>query len=222
MSAHADAASEAVGPLLESIQAGRTDILKTILEEVHRSMAKGAADKEDADFAFRAFLNLPLAGGGENLIREAVRRDNGDAVRTLLLLGADPSAPIAAAIAEGAPDISLWKASSAAMRDVLTSSAIAAVAGSQAEAVRRLLAAGVDPGAPDTASGSGRTLLHWAAACADAATVSVILAYPGVDPSATDSSGATPLHEALLRKDEAVAAALVRAGARIDIAAIEG
>ncbi len=139
---------------------------------------------------------------------------NGDGLRTLLHLGADPSLA-------GEDGIGLAErcgGGGGELGSVLVSSAVAAVVGSDSTMVERLLRGGVDANASEA---GGRSLLHWASTCADAATAEALLA-AGADANVRDSSGATPLHEALLRREEDVAAALVRAGADIHIQAIEG
>ncbi len=133
-----------------------------------------------------------------------------DALRTLLHLGADPSVsrPDGARLADGC---------SQEVKGALLSCIFTAIAGSRSVLVRRLLASGVDANCAE----SGRSLLHWAASCADRATVEALLA-AGADPNAEDESGATPMHEAVMRREEEVAAAIVRAGADINAQAAEG
>ena len=74
---------------------------------------------------------------------------------------------------------------------------------------------GYDPGARDE---HGHTVLHHAAANADAALVHLLLE-AGADASVPGYNGHTPLHFALRHRNDAVAAALVRAGADVNAAA---
>ncbi len=56
---------EAVGPILESLRLGRTDILRTLLEEVRVEMERQekAGGGQEAGPRFRAFLDAPRAKG---------------------------------------------------------------------------------------------------------------------------------------------------------------
>ena len=82
------------------------------------------------------------------------------------------------------------------------------------------LSGGIDANEVD--GGAGRnTLLHWAASYSDAATVELLVSH-GANVNATDANGVTPLHEALSRKSEEVAAALIGHGASLVTAAFKG
>ena len=82
------------------------------------------------------------------------------------------------------------------------------------------LSGGIDANEVD--GGAGRnTLLHWAASYSDVATVELLVSH-GANVNATDANGVTPLHEALSRKCEGVAAALIGHGASLATAAVKG
>ena len=166
---------------------------------------------------------------------------NGDALRTLLHLGADPSVA-------GADGANLVQGCSEELRGVLMSCMLTAIMGARcvqyirynigtasppsfffapfckltslslrSSLVRRLLSSGLSANSRE----SGRELLHWAASCGDGATTQALLE-AGANANAVDESGATPLHEALLRREEEVATALVKAGADINARAVQG
>ncbi len=81
---------EAVNPILEAIRIGRTDILRTLLDEVRTEAEKVG------EGGFQAFLDARRpqgsgSGSGRSLLFEAAKHDNSDALRTLVQMGADPS-----------------------------------------------------------------------------------------------------------------------------------
>ena len=64
--------TEAVNPILESITLGRTDILKTLLEEVKASIKKQDPEA-DLSAAFLAFVNEPRPPLKHTFLRLAVK-----------------------------------------------------------------------------------------------------------------------------------------------------
>ncbi len=91
---------------------------------------------------------------------------------------------------------------------------------SSTEQVDRLISGGLSANSVD--GGAGRnSLLHWSATYADATTTDLLVSH-GADVNTLDANGVTPLHEALKRKTEDVAAVLIANGASLAIEATKG
>ncbi|TRY72713.1 hypothetical protein TCAL_01136 [Tigriopus californicus] len=198
--------SESVSPLLEAVQINRTDIVKTLLEEVDKLIRKDSTIQDNSP-NLQAFLDQRRNERG-NFLQNAVQAGSYDVVRALLQLGADASLslPDGRRLLEHAPD---------ALKKVALTTVLQAIATSQSEQVERLLKAGLDP---NTVDGPEKqcSLLHWAAGFSDPSTVQILI-QEGARIDAQDAVGLTPLHEALKRKSVEVSTILIEAGADLNL-----
>lgn len=194
--------SDSVGPLLEAVQINRTDIVKTLLEQVDKLIPHNPEIPN-----LRAFLDEPRNDRG-NLLQNAVQAGSYDVVRALLQLGADASLalPDGRKLLEQAPE---------ELKKVALTTVLQAIATSQSEQVERLLKAGLDP---NTVDGPEKkcSLLHWAAGFSDPSTVQILI-QEGARIDAQDNDGLTPLHEALKRQSAEVSTILIEAGADLNL-----
>eukprot|EP00095_Tigriopus_kingsejongensis_P012477 maker-scaffold323_size206388-snap-gene-1.15 protein:Tk12477 transcript:maker-scaffold323_size206388-snap-gene-1.15-mRNA-1 annotation:"Tankyrase-1" len=199
--------SESVSPLLEAVQINRTDIVKTLLDEVLSRFPPSSAGPD-----LSAFLNESRNEHG-NFLHNAIQFGSLDVTRALLQMGAN------AAVRK--PDGSrLLEHASTEVSKIMLTTMLQAVATSQCEQVEQLLTAGFDP---NTVDGPEKrcSILHWAASFSDPHTVRVLVDHQA-DLNARDRHGLAPLHEALKRKSRDVAQILVKAGADLTLQATDG
>lgn len=234
---------EAVGPIMESISLGRTDIVKTLLEEVKKNSLN--------DAEFKSFLNQVHDDDGTFLHHASKaswwgikgwvwtngfllkNQDNQqDIILALLQLGADPS------VKNAAQETFLSKqpidVSKSLLPGILT--ALASSKYDDKESLgwfqsfkslpfsiilmTQLLEAGLDANLAE-GDGDRNALLHWAASYSTP-EMSALLIRSGANVNVKNAHGVTPLHEAVDKKAEQVASVLVEAGADVNAIAEAG
>jgi len=136
-----------------------------------------------------------------------------DAVRALLLAGADPGLKNSSGetpIQMAGPQIC----------QTFSDELLRAVAGSDIGRVQQLLDSGLGTDCLDSEQ-TANTTLHWAASFSSRAMVELLVGR-GAELDRTNSEGCTALHDAVGRGDEEVVVALLEAGASHDIVATGG
>ena len=150
-----------------------------------------------------------------------------DAVRALLLVGADPGLKNSA----GETPIQvkwfykilctiLQQMAGPEIRQAFSDELLRAVAGSDLGRVEQLLDSGLGTDCVDSEQ-TANTTLHWAASFSNKTMVD-LLVRKGAELDRTNSEGCTALHDAVGRGDEEVAVALIEAKASCDIVATGG
>ena len=222
---------EACESLLEALDAQRTDILKSLLDHLGSGQAEGVTVAEV----------IPLSGNVENillqvltnqccqagsLLHKAVEMGQRDAVRALLLAGADPGLKNSSGETPMQVDhflypfLFLFQMAGPQICQTFSDELLRAVAGSDIGRVHQLLESGLGTDCVDSEQ-TANTTLHWAASFSTRAMVELLVGR-GAEVNRTNSEGCTALHDAVGRGDEHVAMALLEAGASQDIVATSG
>ncbi|XP_076059863.1 uncharacterized protein LOC143036412 isoform X2 [Oratosquilla oratoria] len=200
------ALEDAVESLKETINAGRTDIFRKLLEACDKCDGGGEAET-------RQMLNALSTQYG-TFLHMATKLERADIVRALLAAGADPGVQDQ----DGNTPVHLVKSSK--MEAIYTEELLRTTAQSDVGKVCQLLAAGLSVNAQDNPL-SRNTPLHWAASFADTDTITCLVAR-GADVNVANSNGATPLHDAVARGDPAVVKELLLLGANPHIQCHKG
>ncbi|KAK3858719.1 hypothetical protein Pcinc_035106 [Petrolisthes cinctipes] len=138
----------------------------------------------------------------------------GDIVRALLAAGADPG------VHNTAGNTPLHLSPSPAITAIFTEELLRATAQSDVGRVCQLVASGLSINAHDNPL-SRNTPLHWAASFAQPDTLTCLIAR-GADVNAGNTDGATPLHDAVARGDEAIVRILLEHDANPHIQCYKG
>ena len=149
-----------------------------------------------------------------------------DAVRALLLAGADPGLKNSSGETPIQvenflyPIVFLFQMAGPQICQTFSDELLRAVAGSDIGRVQQLLDSGLGTDCVDSEQ-TANTTLHWAASFSNRAMVELLVGR-GAEVNRTNSEGCTALHDAVGRGEEDVAMALLEAGASQDIVATSG
>ena len=199
--------TEACESLVEALDARRTDIVKSLLDHLCQAGEGGQTDLQTV------LANTCTKHG--TVLHYAVQGDLTDAVRALLLAGADPGIQSDSGVT--ALDM---VAHNPALLQVFADELLRAVAAGNCKRAEVLLDAGVTIGAEDSVL-TKNSALHWAASFGSAEVVDLLLKR-GANVNAANADGCTPLHDAVQRKDAAIVKILLDAGADVSTKAING
>ena len=197
---------EACASLVEALDAKRTDIVKTLLDHLAK------ADSGTGVGLKSVLARLCTKHG--SLLHYAVRNSLNDAIRALLLAGADPG------IRDEAGQTVMDIVEQPAMLQLFTDELLRAVAASELARIPELLEAGVRRDVSDSVH-TGNTALHWAASFGSQEVVRLLIS-TNFDVNAVNTDGCSPLHDAVQRKDESIVRILLEAGADINHVATNG
>jgi len=196
---------DACKSLVEALDARRTDIVKTLLDHLKKSDNTGASIKD--------VLNRNCTSSG-TLLHYAVCNNHNDAIRALLLSGADPGAR------NEAGESVLDKVDNSALSQLFADELLRAVAASELERISSLLAAGVKNDVVDSIH-TKNSALHWAASFGTEEVIQLLI-NNNFDINVVNSDGCSPLHDAIQRKDAKIVKILLDAGADTTTIAING
>lgn len=190
---------EMLDNLTAAVSNGRTDILRTLVNIYSTRINEG-----HSELSCDKILSLPCNSVG-TLLHLATKLDHVDIVRTLLCSGADPN--VQNSLGETPYDL----VQSQSMTAVYVDELLKCSAKSEIDRIHQLINAGVDINAPD-APDSGNRALHWAVCFGKPEAVQCLLDL-GALPNVLNGQGATPLHEAVKRKNMDILRILLSAGA---------
>ena len=196
---------DACSSLVEALDARRTDIVKSILDHLAKTDPDGSS--------LRTVLERNCTKQG-TLLHYAVQANLNDAIRALMLAGADPgvrneSNLTVIEIVESPEDLQLFS-------DEL----LRAVAASQLDRVSQLLSSGLSQDAVDSAR-TQNTALHWAASFGSVEMIKLLIEKQ-FDVNARNCDGCSPLHDAIQRKDSDIVKLLIAAGADTTVSPSKG
>ncbi|GIY74511.1 glyco_hydro_20b domain-containing protein [Caerostris darwini] len=191
---------EFLNNLCSAVSNGRTDIVRTLLSvwENDSSISNGTS------VSANQVLNEACNSAG-TLLHLATKLDHVDIVRTLLSSGAN--ADVENLNGESSFDL----VQSQTMTAVYVDELLKCSAKSELDRIRLLINAGVDVNSQDSPE-SKNTALHWAVCFGKPEAVQCLLDL-GAIPNVTNGQGATPLHEAVKRKNLEIIKLLLMAGA---------
>jgi len=196
---------DACTSLVEALDARRTDIVKTLLDHLNKNDKTGASIKN--------VLNRSCTPSG-TLLHYAVCNNHNDAIRALLLSGADPGAR------NDAGKSVLDMVDNSALSQLFADELLRAVAASEIERISSLLAAGVKNDVVDSIH-TKNSALHWAASFGTEEVIKLLI-NNNFDVNVLNSDGCSPLHDAIQRKDAKIVKILLDAGADPSTVAING
>ena len=199
--------TDACNSLVEALDARRTDIVKSLLDHLSKA-------GEGSQTGLKEVLTSLCTHHG-TILHYAVQADLTDAVRALLLAGADPGVRN-----DGGNTVLDMVADNPSLLQVFADELLRAVASSDNNRIETLLDAGVDIGAEDSVL-TKNSALHWAASFGSKDVVRLLLER-GADVNAVNADGCSPLHDAVQRKDAVIAKTLLDAGADASLMAING
>ena len=197
---------EACASLVEALDAKRTDIVKTLLDHLAKA-------DPGAGVGLKPVLARLCTKHG-TLLHYAVRNSLNDAIRALLLAGADPG------IRDEAGQTVLDIVDQPATLQLFSDELLRAVAASELARIPELLEAGVSRDVSDSVH-TGNTALHWAASFGSQEVVRLLVS-SNFNVNAVNTDGCSPLHDAVQRKDESIVKILMEAGADINHVATHG
>ena len=199
--------TDACESLVEALDARRTDIVKSLLDHLSTAVDGSQTNLQDV-------LASQCTKHG-TVLHYAVQADLTDAVRALLLAGADPGV-----CNESGSTVLDMVAENPLLLQVFADELLRAVASSDQSRVETLLNAGVNIGAEDSVL-TKNSALHWAASFGSKEVVSLLLDR-GANVNAANVDGCAPLHDAVQRKDIAIVRILLDAGADSSMMATGG
>lgn len=227
--------AESYSNLKSAILLGRTDIVRGILSTAAESrlengffedeeeddengedfrIRKWDEDYEDNPYdILRVMLNYVDSDAGTAL-HLATKLGNTDITRALLAAGADPTRPNK----EGATPFEYC--ADEKILKVYNEQLLEAAAHNQLTKLQRLLIAGVSANANDGAVTNNK-VLHWAASFGGQEAVKLLCEY-NADTNVKNSSGSTPLFDAVKRRHKDIVSILLSYGARTDVTLTEG
>lgn len=185
--------------LTSAVLNGRTDIIRTLLH----AFENGHCDI-NKELSVENLLSCDCNEDG-TLLHIATKLDYVDIVRTLLSAGADPSRQ------NSARDTPFDIAKSERMTTVYVEELLKSAAQSNLDRIQQLIASGVNVNSLDSQE-SGNTPLHWAASFGNAEAVQLLLDN-GASVNVANADGASPLHDAVNRKNIEITRKLLNAGA---------
>ena len=196
---------DACTSLIEALDARRTDIVKTLLDHLRKNDTSGTS--------LKTVLASNCTKHG-TLLHYAVHNNLNDALRALLIAGADPGARNEA----GKTVIDVIENDS--LLQIFADELLRAVAASELERTSTLISAGVKENVYDSVH-TKNSALHWAASFGTENVIQLLVDNE-FDVNAVNSDGCTPLHDAIQRKDAKIVKILLDAGADITLAASSG
>jgi len=199
--------AEACESLVEALDAQRTDIVKSLLDHLAKGNEGGQAD-------LQSVLSYQATQQG-TLLHYAVHADLTDAVRALLLAGADPGIQNNSGLT-----VMSMVANNSLLLQVFTDELFRAVAASNCPRIDTLLKAGVQIQSVDSML-TNNTALHWAASFGSKEVVAQLIE-KGAEANAVNADGCSPLHDAAQRKDLDIVKVLLNAGADPHVIALNG
>ncbi|XP_023335018.1 uncharacterized protein LOC111706387 isoform X2 [Eurytemora carolleeae] len=199
--------SEACESILEGLEAGRIDIIKSIIDHV--------TNNKGTDFLLEVLSNDCCQEG--TILHKAVRIGSSDAVRALLMAGSDPGIlnSNGVSVLDSIDDTSF-----PSLLQVFTEDLFRNIAGSATDRIIILLNSGISLDVVDSDK-TKNSCLHWAASFGSPDTISLLLAR-GAQVNALNSEGATPLHDAVLRADPRVVQLLLDSGSDVNSVILSG
>jgi len=199
--------TEACASLVEALDAKRTDIVKSLLDHLSKT-------GEVCETDLHSVLSSQCTKHG-TVLHYAVKADLTDAIRALLLAGADPG------IANDSGETALGLVQDIpSLLQVFEDELLRAVAASNCKRTELLLDAGVKIKAMDSVL-TKNSVLHWAASFGSKEIVDILL-QRGADVNAANADGCTALHDAVQRKDAGIVKLLLDAGADASFEATNG
>ena len=154
--------TDACDSLVEALDARRTDIVKSLLDHLSKA-------GEGSQTGLKEVLTSLCTRHG-TILHYAVQADLTDAVRALLLAGADPGVHN-----DGGSTVLDMVADNPLLLQVFADELLRAVASSDNNRIETLLDAGVDIGAEDSVL-TKNSALHWAASFGSKDVVRLLLA----------------------------------------------
>eukprot|EP00092_Neocalanus_flemingeri_P008333 GFUD01008985.1.p1 GENE.GFUD01008985.1~~GFUD01008985.1.p1 ORF type:complete len:881 (-),score=182.76 GFUD01008985.1:190-2832(-) len=199
--------TEACASLVEALDARRTDIVKSLLDHLSKT-------GEGCETDIQSVLSC-LGTKHGTVLHYAVQADLTDAIRALLLSGADPGISN-----EGGKTALAMVVENPSLLQVFADELLRAVAASNCKRIEVLLDAGVKIDSVDSVL-TKNSALHWAASFGSKEVVDLLL-HRGADINAANADGCTALHDAVQRKDAAIVKKLLDAGADVSFVATNG
>ena len=196
---------DACSSLVEALDARRTDIVKSILDHLAKSDPSGSS--------LKTVLGSNCTKHG-TLLHYAVRANLTDAIRAIMLAGADPG------VRNQSDRTVIEIVESPEVLQLFSDELFRAVAASQLDRVELLLSSGVSQDAVDSAL-TQNTGLHWAASFGSVEMIQLLIEKQ-FDVNARNSDGCSPLHDAIQRKDTDIVKLLIAAGADTTVSPSKG
>ncbi|KAL4238827.1 hypothetical protein ACF0H5_003534 [Mactra antiquata] len=179
-----------------AVKSGRVDVVKTFMSTLQQS-------GENAEL-LNQILKEPCFNG-ETLLHMASKEDQFDIVRSLLIVGCNPT------IQDKDGCYPYAVAASEKTKSVFRECLLQASSQSKSELLEQLIKSGVPVNFADTPE-SQNSPLHWAASFSDVNIVKILCAQ-GADVHYINNSGCTALHEAVNRGNHDIVHCLLRYGA---------
>ena len=199
---------DACNSLVEALDARRTDIVKTLLDHLRKSATSSTPGP-----SLKSVLSSNCTKHG-TLLHYAVHNNLNDAIRALLLAGADPGAT------NGAGESVLDVVDNPGMNQLFSDEMLRAVAASELDRVKTLIRAGVKDYVFDSVH-TKNSALHWAASFGTEDMIKLLVEH-GFNINAVNSDGCTPLHDAVQRKDFNIVKLFLDSGADTSVVAVAG
>ena len=197
---------DACTSLVEALDARRTDIVKSLLDHLSKSDSSGSS--------LKSVLESNCTRHG-TLLHYAVQANLNDAIRAIMLAGADPGLRneenlTVIDLAGDKPEV----------LQLFSDELFRAVAASELGRVTQLLTSGVSKEAVDSTL-TMNTALHWAASFGSEDVIKLLLDKK-FDVNAKNTDGCSPLHDAVQRKDTNIIKLLLAAGADTKVSPTKG
>ena len=196
---------DACRSLVEALEARRTDIVKSILDHLAKTDPSGSS--------LKTVLGSDCTKHG-TLLHYAVQANLRDAIRAIMLAGADPG------LRNQSNQTVIEMVESPEVLQLFSDELFRAVAASQLDRVAMLLSSGVRQDAVDSAL-TQNTGLHWAASFGSVEMIELLIEKQ-FDVNARNSDGCSPLHDAIQRKDTDIVKLLIAAGADTSVSPSKG
>mmetsp|Transcript_1588 Transcript_1588/g.5178 ORF Transcript_1588/g.5178 Transcript_1588/m.5178 type:complete len:992 (-) Transcript_1588:112-3087(-) len=205
---------DAAPTMIEALKANRQDIVRTLAEHMAKLPSDTLAAVLQSTHAYSTVVEHEgdaASTGSGTLLHLAVAAGQADAVRTLLQLGADPSAQDSG----GKSAIVLATAQPAetahGLAAAFTTMFLQHISQSEVEPTRRMLVGGIDVNGSDGGRKQNRPL-HWACGFGTPEIVA-LLCRNGADVNLGNADGGMPLHDAAERGDAGIIRVLLDHGA---------